>query len=116
MLRLASDADVYGSVARGLFLREPGLDFVRVQDVGLRTASDPDILEWAATENRVLITRDRKTCVRAAYARVAAALPMPGVIVIRKNAGVGKIIEDILIVASCSSEDELKNRVLFVPL
>ena len=41
-------------------LWEPTLDIVRVQDVGLRTASDPDILAWAASEGRILLTHDRK--------------------------------------------------------
>ena len=35
MLRLASDEDVHGDVIRGLLRREPGLDIVRVVDVGL---------------------------------------------------------------------------------
>jgi predicted nuclease of predicted toxin-antitoxin system len=39
------------------------LDLVRVQEVGLRTADDPDILEWAAAQGRVLVTRDRDTMI-----------------------------------------------------
>jgi hypothetical protein len=33
---------------------------------------DPEVLAWAAAENRVLITNDRKTMVGFAYARVSA--------------------------------------------
>ena len=116
MLRLASDADVYGDVARGLRRREPGLDVVRVQDVGLGTAEDAVILEWATTQRRVLITRDRKTLVRAAYERVQARLPLSGVMVFRRRLSIGQAIEDILTVAVCSTEDEVKNRVIFLPL
>ena len=116
MLRLATDADVHGDVIRGLRRREPGLDLVRVQDVGLRTADDAAILDWAATQGRVLITRDRKTLVGTAYQRVKAGLPMPGVIVFRHRLDIGRSIEEILTVALCSTEHEIKDRVVFLPL
>ena len=35
MLRLLSDENFDGKIIRGLFLRQPNLDLVRVQDVGL---------------------------------------------------------------------------------
>lgn len=53
--KLATDADFDNDILRGLLRRNPALDIVRVQDVGLRTADDPTILEWAAFEGRVII-------------------------------------------------------------
>ena len=41
MLRLLSDENFNGDIVRGLFLRQPNLDLLRVQDVGLREADDP---------------------------------------------------------------------------
>ncbi len=67
MLRLASDADVHGDIVRGL----PEIDLVRVLDVLPDITPDPDILAWAASENRVLITNDRNTMVGFAYSRAA---------------------------------------------
>jgi hypothetical protein len=116
MLRLASDADVHGDVVRGLRRREPALDLVRVQDAALRIADDSTILSWAADQRRVLISRDRKTLVGTAYDRVEADMPMPGVIILGNRLTIGQAIEEILIVAACSSEDELKDRVVFLPL
>ena len=116
MLRLASDADVHGDVVRGIRRRAPGLDLVRVQDVGLRTANDAVILEWAASQGRVLITRDRKTLVGKAYERVKAGLPLSGVIVFRHRMNIGQAIEELLTVAMCSTEEEMRDRVVFLPL
>jgi hypothetical protein len=116
MLRLATDADVHGDVIRGLGRREPRLNVVRVQDVGLRTADDAAILEWTASQGRILITGDRKTLVGTAYERVKAGLPMSGVMVFRHRLSIGQAIEEILIVALCSTEDEMKDRVVFLPL
>ena len=36
MLRLLSDENFNGDIVRGLGLRQPDLDLLRVQDVGLR--------------------------------------------------------------------------------
>jgi len=116
MLRMASDADFNGDVLRGLFRRRPDLDLIRVQDVGLRTADDETILEWAAAEGRILLTHDRTTMPNFAYQRVRAGRPMPGVFVIRNRPPLGDMIDEILLVALCSSQEEWKDRVEFLPL
>ena len=44
MLRLLADENFNGDVVRALLLRQPDLDIVCVQDVGLAGIADPDIL------------------------------------------------------------------------
>jgi predicted nuclease of predicted toxin-antitoxin system len=95
--------------------RQPDLDIVRAQNVGLRTADDPEILAWAAADRRILITHDRNTMPDFAYQRVRAGLLMPGVFVIRNQPPLGDMIEEILLVALASTPDEWTNRVEFLP-
>jgi predicted nuclease of predicted toxin-antitoxin system len=59
MVRLLSDENFNGDIVRGLLLRRPDLDLRRVQDAGLEAADDPTILEWAAANNRIVLTHDR---------------------------------------------------------
>ena len=47
MVRLLSDENFNGDIVRGMLLRRPDLDLIRVQDVGLETAEYPGILSWA---------------------------------------------------------------------
>ena len=56
MLRFAADENFNNDIVRGLRRRKPELDIVRVQEAGLSGAVDPDVLEWAAREGRVLLT------------------------------------------------------------
>lgn len=70
MLRLAADENFNGDIVRGLLRRNPQVDILRVQDVGLSGANDPAVLEWAATENRVVVTHDVSTLAGHAFARV----------------------------------------------
>ncbi len=59
MIKLVSDENFDGDVLRGLLRRLPELDVVRVQDAGLAGTPDPIILDWAAREQRILLTHDR---------------------------------------------------------
>lgn len=70
MLRLLSDENFNGDIIRGLFLRQPNIDLIRVQDVGLQEENDPEILTWAANNERILITHDRATMPDFAYERL----------------------------------------------
>lgn len=80
MLRLASDADVRNGIIRGLRRRVPEIDLLRAQDALPEGTSDPEILAWAAAEDRVLITNDRETMIGFAYERLASGDPLPGII------------------------------------
>lgn len=116
MLRLATDEDFNNRILRGLIRRQPELDIVRVQDVGLRTKADPEVLEWAATEGRVLLTHDVTTMKRHADDRIAAGLPMPGVFEISQEIPVGQAIKEILFLAECSLDNEWEGQIRFLPL
>lgn len=80
--KFAIDADLDNDIWRGLLRRNPEVDIVRVQDVGLRTADDPTILEWAAKEGRILLTHDVNTMTTQAYTRIEQGLGMPGIFVV----------------------------------
>lgn len=116
MLRLVSDENLRGAIIRGLRRRAPDLDLVRVQEVGLRQADDPTVLEWAASERRILLTHDRKTIPRFAYDRVDLGQFMPGVFVVSNQLSVGQAIEEILMVAESNSEEEWRDWVTYLPL
>lgn len=116
MLRLAADENFNADIVRGLLRRLPGLDIVRVQDVGLSGADDPAVLEWAAQERRIVLTHDVSTLVSFALERLAAQRPMSGVFVARSSGPVGSAIEDLVLLAECSVEGEWEGQVRFLPL
>ena len=43
MVRFLADENFNNAILRGLLRRKPDIDIVRVQDVGLSGASDPEI-------------------------------------------------------------------------
>jgi predicted nuclease of predicted toxin-antitoxin system len=116
MLRLASDADVHGEVIRGLRRRKPEIDLVRAQDALPEGTPDPEVLAWAAVENRILITNDRNTMVGFAYQRVAAGEAVPGIIATTTQQSIGSVIDDILLIAEYMADEEIRDKVVvFLP-
>ncbi len=116
MLRLASDTDGHGAILRGLRRRLPDIDLVRAQDALPQGAPDPDVLAWAAAENRILITNDRNTMVGFAYQRVAAGESVPGLIATTNEQSIGEAIDDILLIAAHMPEEEIRDQVVvFLP-
>jgi hypothetical protein len=116
MLRLLADENFNGDIVRGLLLRQPDLDIVRAQDVGFAGADDPDILAWAAENNRIVLTHDRATMSDYAYERVAAGEEMAGVFILNDRFPVGRAIEEILLLVACTEQGEWRGRAIHVPL
>ena len=116
MIRFAADENFNNAILRGLLRRNPNLDIVRVQDVGLSGADDPTVFAWAADEGRVLLTHDVATITRYAYERIRAGEPMPGVFEVNQNVRLGLAIEDLLLIAEGSLEGEWEGQVNYLPL
>lgn len=115
MLRFLSDEDFNNHIVRGLLRRLPLLDIVRVQDVGLRGHRDTDILEWAAKEERILLTHDADTMIEFAKKRVAANKLMPGIVEISQDVSIGEAIDELIVFATCSLDGEWEGQVVFLP-
>jgi uncharacterized protein DUF5615 len=116
MLRFATDEHIDRALIRGLLSRQPDLDIVRIQEARLLGADDRDILAWAATDGRILITHDRNTIPGFAYERVHAGETMPGAIILDDQLPLGKAIDELLILAVCSKDEEWRDQVVYIPM
>ena len=116
MLRFVADEDFTRAIVRGVRRARSAIDIVRVQDVGLRTQEDEIVLNWAATEGRIVLTHDARTMPAHAYERVRNSLPMPGVFVVPQEEAIGRIIEDLILLAECSKDGEWDGQVQYLPL
>jgi len=116
MIRFLVDEDLDNRILRGLLRRLPHLDIVRVQDADLQSAHDLEVLAFAAAENRVLLTHDVTTMSAFAYQRTNKGLPMPGVFEISQAMPIGEAIEELILIAQYSLENEWQGQVRFLPL
>jgi hypothetical protein len=116
MLRILIDQDFDQDILRGLIRRVPDLDAVTAHEVGHSAAPDPQLLAWAADEDRVLFTHDRKTMPGHAADRVAAGRKMPGTIIVPRRLPISQAIDEIEVIVTCSLPGEWENTVRYLPL
>ena len=117
MNRFLADENFNGRILRGLLRRVSGLDVVRAQDVAaICGRDDPTVLEWAASEGRVLLTHDVSTMRDHAYRRILAGKPMPGVFEVNTDLPIGLAIEELAMIARASSPGEWEGQVQYLPL
>lgn len=116
MIRFLADENFHGACVRGILRRKPELDVVRAQDIGLEGRDDPELLAAAAGQNRVLLTHDVKTITRYANERLAAGLPLPGIVEVPQEMNIGQAIEQILLLIECLSPEEWPDRIHYLPL
>jgi hypothetical protein len=116
MIRFLLDENFNGKIMRGLRVRQPDVDMLRIQDTELSGADDPTVLEWAAKRGRILLTHDLDTMTKYANDRIAQGLPLAGVIFVRDTLPIAKVIDDLLAILGASEAAEWENRTDFLPL
>ncbi len=116
MLRLASDENFHGDIVRGLRRMLPDLDLIRIQDAGLSGMDDRDLLSWATSQNRILLTHDRATMPLYVAERFQRGLSVVGVFIVDDRASLGHLISELALAIQCSEQAEWQNLVVYFPL
>ena len=116
MLRLLVDQNFNQKILRGLLNRIPHLDVVTTQEAGLSEMPDPELLAWAANEDRILLTQDLQTVPDFAAARISVGESMPGVFVVPQQVPIGRALEELTTLILCSQQNEWENLIVWLPL
>lgn len=113
---LAIDENFNHDVASGLTRRLPSLDLRRVAEVDVRGASDAEVLAWAATGGRILVTHDAEAMGRITRGWAERGEPAPGVFEVALGVPVAEAVEDLVLLVESSTEREWDGQVLHLPL
>jgi hypothetical protein len=114
-IKSPADADLNQDVVKGVLRREPGIDFRTAVCAGLRGLIDLEVLAFAASEGRVLVSQDRKTIPRA-FAEWVSTKSSPRVFIISQKVDLLAAIEDLLLVWAASDAEEWIDRICTLPL
>lgn len=117
MVRLYMDVHVPRPITEGL--RARGIDVLTAQEDEAGEISDPDLLDRATRQERVLFTQDDDLLEEAAR-RQAAGEPFAGVIYIHQKRlqadTYGRWIEELELIALACDPEEFAARVQFLPM
>ncbi len=93
------------------------IDVIRIQDTDMYQKSDPELLDWLANKNRILLTHDVRTIPAFVYDRVQSGLSVPGVIEVRRSKlSIGEIIDQLELMIGASTVVEFRNQVRYIPI
>ena len=115
-MRFLADENFNNRILNGLRRLVPDIDVLRVQDTEIYQAPDPIVLEWAAKDNRIILSRDVHTLIGYAYDRVKAGLPMPGLIEVSDDVPIGKAIDELSIIIGAGIPADFDQQVKYIPL
>jgi predicted nuclease of predicted toxin-antitoxin system len=115
-MKFLADENFNNRIIRGLLRQLPPIDVARVQDLEIAGSDDATVLAWAAEHNYILLTHDKKTIPLHALARLDRAEPLSGVLVVGSDLSIGQAIDDLLLVATCSSLEDWNDRIEYLPL
>ena len=74
------------------------------------------MVEWAALSGYVIVTHDRRTMLKIVHERLRAAQGTAGIVIVRSGFPLSAIIEHMVMLVKCCSEQEIENQVVFIPL
>jgi hypothetical protein len=114
-VRFLADYDFNREILDGLLRREPFIDLKSGVEAELQGVPDPDVLEAAATEGRLLITHDQRT-MPFHFGQFVRRRKSPGVFIIPQRMGIGAAIEELLLIWAASDAEEWTNLIFFLPL
>lgn len=109
-LRFIVDADMPRSSAE--VIRSTGYDVEDVRDIGMRSAKDGEIIEYALKNERIIVTRDTD------FGEVLRYPEHPGCIIFRLpyTFTLKEINRELKEFLSSIGEDEIKNAIIIVEL
>ena len=118
MRRYLLDEHIPPAYCTQLLYHEPLLTVLIVgdEDAPARSTPDPEILHWCERNNFNLITNNRESMLQHLADHLAAGHHVPGILTVNLKASMGLIIEELILIASASHEDEFRDRIVYVPL
>jgi predicted nuclease of predicted toxin-antitoxin system len=113
---LPIDMDVHIPLVITEGLRRKGIDVLTSQEDGTSEMDDEALLDRATALGRFLFTQDQDF-LRIASDRHGSGIPFLGIVVAhQQGASLGRIIDDIELIASCGELAEFSNQVTYLPL
>jgi hypothetical protein len=107
------------SLYREQLLRHlPNLIIHTVGDLGVppRGTLDPEIIVWCEKNGFLLITKNRRSMPFHLADHLSTGHHLPGILVLRRQADVGQVIADLVLIAEAADDDEYLDRISYVPL
>jgi Domain of unknown function (DUF5615) len=118
MLKYLLDENVDIVYLQQIRRRLPDIIVRMIGEIGipLKKTLDPEILLWCEEFSFVLVTNNRASMPVHLADHIAEGHCIPGIFILNPNLSIGQNIEELLLIAESSFEDEYQNQIVHLPL
>ncbi|MDZ7962049.1 MAG: DUF5615 family PIN-like protein [Aulosira sp. DedQUE10] len=81
-----------------------------------RGTLDPEILCWCEEHNFILVTNNRTSMPVHLAEHIAQGQNIPGIFILTDKLTIGQTIDQLIIIAKASFNDEYQNQIVHLPL
>ncbi|TAE68410.1 MAG: hypothetical protein EAZ86_13570 [Oscillatoriales cyanobacterium] len=117
-LKYLMDENVTPIYATQLRRKRPDLVVWAVGDIGTppKSTLDPDILIWCEDNRFILVTNNRKSMPVHRTDHMAVGRHIPGIFILNSDLSIGQNIEELILIADGSFDDEYQDQIVHLPL
>jgi hypothetical protein len=117
-IRYLMDENVDPIYKTQLLRREPELIVWAVGDEGTppKGTLDPDILIWCEEQGFVLVTNNRTSMPPHLTDHISQGRHVPGIFIMNPNMSIGGTIEELILIAVTSEDDEYQDSIRYLPI
>lgn len=114
-VRFQADADIHQTIVHATLRRAPGMDFQTALAARLKGVPDPQVLEIAANEGRLLVSHDQST-MPDHFADFIQHRQSSGLLIVPQHLPLSIVVEELLLIWIASEAEEWINRISYLPL
>lgn len=118
MLKYLMDENVNPMYANQLRRQEPELVIMAVGEPNtpIQGTLDPEILCWCEENDFILVTNNRRSMPVHLGEHIELGRKMPGIFILNPNLSIGRNIDELILIAKGSFQDEYQNQIIHLPL
>lgn len=113
--RYLGDVNLRQAIVRAVRRQETGVDFRTGAAAGLHGLDDPDVLAFAARDQRILVTHDVRTMPRH-FSKFLQTSRSPGVFLVPQTLSNAAAAEELVLIWSATDAEEWYDRIVYLPL
>ena len=115
-IRYLADSDLREHIVRAVKRREPTIDFQTAHAAGLQGMDDLAVLRRAASEDRIVVSHDKRTMPRAFAALRLEGVASPGLfLVIPQDAEIQRVVDSRVLAWAASDPADWTDRITKLP-
>ncbi|MDY7015879.1 MAG: DUF5615 family PIN-like protein [Cyanobacteriota bacterium] len=117
-LKYLIDENVTPIYTTQLRRKRPDIVVWAVGEIGTppKSTLDPEILVWCEERSFILVTNNRRSMPVHLADHLMKGGHIPGIFILNPDLSIGQNIEELILIADCSFEDEYQDQIIHLPL